>query len=48
MILGGVKTAVPLADDDRPVVLWDGWSEAIPINAGERGDGHRFAPPILR
>ena len=26
----------------------DGWSEAIPINAGARDDGIRFALPILR
>src|SRR5437764_9025552 len=31
----------------RHAVPQDGWSEAIPVNAGACGDGYRCAPPIL-
>src|SRR6185436_5258233 len=30
------------------MVLWDGWSEAIPINGCVSDDGFRCALPILR
>jgi hypothetical protein len=37
-----------LAEHAARTPRWNGWSAAIPINAGRVGDGYRFRYTILR